>query len=294
MDAFVEPFKARRVYLLLRSRLTSGQFVPGMRLSSEPALAAEHGVSRVTVRRALDQLCSEGLIERRPGAGTFVRDAGLGRPVVVDLTNVFSHLLEMGRETSVRLLSFGYVTPPVTIATALRLKPGERTQRSVRARMADGAPFSYLITHVPERIGLTYSEADLSTRPLLRLLENSGVVAARASQMITATLAEPEVAEALQVEIGSPLLSLTRVVYEETGSGVEHLQALYRPDRYSFHMDLERNGATGQKSWSPVVRPGAETPPPTTRQTDKKTFANKTSLAKKRPPVANTRSKRKG
>jgi GntR family transcriptional regulator len=269
VDAFVEPFKARRVYLLLRSRLTSGQVAPGTRLSSEPALAAEHGVSRVTVRRALDQLCSEGLIERRPGAGTFVRDAGLGRPVVVDLANVFSHLREMGRETSVRLLSFGYVTPPEMIATALRLNPGERTQRSVRARMADGVPFSYLITHVPERIGLTYSEADLGTRPLLRLLENSGIVAASASQTITATLAEPEVADALQVEIGSPLLSPTRTVYEQSGSGVEHLQALYRPDRYSFHMDLERNDATGHRNWSPVVRPSEEMPAPPARKIKK-------------------------
>jgi GntR family transcriptional regulator len=275
VDAFVEPFKARRVYLLLRNRLTNGQFAPGARLSSEPALAAEHGVSRVTVRRALDQLCSEGLIERRPGAGTFVRDAGLGRPVVVDLANVFSHLLEMGRETSVRLLSFSYVTPPDMIATALRLKPGERTQRSVRARMADGVSFSYLITHVPERIGLTYSEADLGTRPLLRLLENSGVIAASASQTITATLAEPEVAEALQVEIGSPLLSLTRTVYEQSGSGVEHLQALYRPDRYSFHMDLERNDATGHRNWSPVVRPSAEMPAPQARKTKRSSLVQK-------------------
>jgi len=283
VDASVEPFKARRIYLLLRSRLTSGQFVPGTRLSSEPTLAVEHGVSRMTVRRALDQLSSEGLIERRPGAGTFVRDAGLARPVVVDLTNVFSHLLEMGRETSVRLLSFGYVTPPAAVATALGLKAGERTQRSIRVRLTDSAPFSYLITHVPERIGLTYSEADLGTTPLLRLLEGSGVVPARASQTITATLAEPDVAEALQLEIGSPLLSLTRIVYEETGSGVEHLQALYRPDRYSFHMDLERNGAAGHRTWSPVTRLPKKAAPAAARKTNKK-----------KPLSSNSRSKRKG
>lgn len=253
MDASVEPFKARRIYLMLRSRLTSGQFAPGARLPSEPVLAADHGVSRVTVRRALDQLSCEGLIERRPGAGTFVRDTALARPIIVDLANVYAHLIEMGRETSVRLLSFGYVTASSAVARALGLRTGERVQRSIRVRLTDGAPFSYLITQVPEGIGLTYSESDLSTTPLLQLLENSGAVVDRASQTIGATLAEPEVAEALQLAMGSPLLSLTRVVYEQGGRGVEHLYALYRPDRYSFHMDLARNGAAHDRPWSPVL-----------------------------------------
>jgi GntR family transcriptional regulator len=252
LDAAVEPFKARRIYLLLRSQLTNGQLAPGLQLPSEPELAAEHGVSRVTVRRALGQLAEEGLIERRPGAGTFARDTGMARPIVVDLANVFFHLLEMGRETSVRLLSFNYVTPPPAIAAALRLPSGERVQRAVRVRLMDGAPFSYLTTHVPERVGLTYSEADLGTTPLLRLLEDTGVVATRASQTISATLAEPDAAKALQLEIGSPLLSLTRVVYDTAGSGVEHLHALYRPDRYSFQMDLERDGAARERRWNPV------------------------------------------
>ena len=70
--AGVEPLKARRLYLLLRDRIVSGEDRPQTRLPSEPMLAERHGVSRVTVRRALDKLAGEGLIERRPGSGTFV------------------------------------------------------------------------------------------------------------------------------------------------------------------------------------------------------------------------------
>ncbi|AOO83921.1 GntR family transcriptional regulator [Bosea vaviloviae] len=252
MDASLEPLKARRIYLLLRERIASGEISPGTRLASEPALALQHGVSRVTIRRALDSLATDGLIDRRVGAGTFVREPEAPRPIVADFSNMLTHLVEMGRRTGVRLLAFSYVQPPEAVAQALALGPGERTQRSVRVRLIDGQPFSYLTTHVPERIGLTYSEADLATVPLLTLLERSGALVERASQAISATLAGPDVAEALGLEIGSPLLSLTRVVLGPDGSGVEYLHALYRPDRYSFQMELHRAGEAGERRWSPV------------------------------------------
>lgn len=252
MDASLEPQKARRLALLLRERIASGEIAPGARLPGEPALALEHGVSRVTVRRALDTLASDGLIDRRVGSGTFVREPDAPRPIVADFSNMLTHLVEMGRRTGVRLLAFAYVQPPEAVAQALGLKAGERSQRSVRVRLIDGQPFSYLTTHVPERIGLTYSEADLAAVPLLTLLERSGTAIERASQTIGATLAGPDVAEALGLEIGSPLLALTRVVFGPDGRGVEHLQALYRPDRYSFQMELHRAGDAGERRWSPV------------------------------------------
>ncbi len=246
----VEPGKARQVYLLLRERIGAGVLPAGLRLPGEAMLATEYGVSRVTVRRALDQLAAEQLIDRRPGSGTFVRGAGDRPAIRANLADVFAHLREMGRQSGVRLVAFGYGAVPAEIGAALGLAPGSRTQRSVRVRLIDGAPFSYLTTHVPEAVGGTYSEADLASTPLLELLERSGVVATQARQTIGATLAGPETAEALDVAVGAPLLSLTRVVHGLDGQGVEHLHALYRPDRFSFQMDLRRTGARGRRSWN--------------------------------------------
>jgi GntR family transcriptional regulator len=252
MDAAVETPKARRIYLLLHDRIGSGTLSDGDRLPGEPALALEFGVSRMTVRRALDRLVHEGMLERRAGVGTFVRDRETIHLVRADLSDVFAHLREMGRRSSVRLISFAYVCPPDSVATALRLQAGGRTQRSERVRLMDGAPFSYLTTHVPERIGATYSEADLATTPLIGLLERSGVIAERATQTLSAALAGPDVAAALGLEFGAALLSLTRVVLDQNGAGVEHLHALYRPDRFSFAMDLLRTGQTDDRRWKPV------------------------------------------
>jgi GntR family transcriptional regulator len=250
--ATVEPFKARRIYLLLRDHILSGALAPGGRLPGEPDLAAAHGVSRVTIRRALEQLAAEALVERRSGVGTFVRGQGVLPPMVVDFADVFSHLKEMGRRTEARLLTFGYVMPPPAITAALSLGPGERAQRAVRVRRVNGLPFSYLTTHVPEWLGHTYSEADLAAVPLLALLERSGVVVARASQSTGACLAGPDVAAALETEIGAPLLSLTRLVQDDSGRPVEHLHALYRPDRFTFQMELQRTGAQDARRWSPL------------------------------------------
>ncbi len=253
MDASVEPSKTRRLYLLLRERIVGGGLPAGARLSSEPELAALHGVSRVTVRRALDGLEREGLIRRQPGAGTFVTGADGAKTIVADFANMLAHLVEMGRRTRARLLAFSYETPTAAVAEALRLAPGARVQRSVRVRYIDDAALSHLVTFVPESIGATYSQDDLASTPLLSLLERSGVRAERASQTIGATLAGPEVADHLEVEVGSPLLSITRTVFDGDDRGVEHLQALYRPDRYAFQMELMRIGRGPERRWSPVA-----------------------------------------
>lgn len=253
MDA-VESSKTHRLYLLLKERILSGALPAGERLPGEPSLAATHGLSRVTVRRALDGLARDGLVTRLPGAGTFVSEPAGRMPVVADLSNMFAHLVAIGRATKVRLLSFGYAVPPPAIAAALKLEPGERTQASLRVRYLDDEPFSYLTTHVPERIGTTYSEGDLANAPLLELLERSGVVADRAEQTISATLAGPEAAAALDVEIGSALIALTRIVRDAEGRGIEHLAALYRPDRHTFRMELIRAGDGADRHWRPTTR----------------------------------------
>jgi GntR family transcriptional regulator len=232
--------------------------VPGHQLPSEPSLAITHNMSRVTIRRALDGLARDGLIHRRAGSGTYVRDHSASPALVGDISNMLQSLFDMGKTTRVKLLAFSYTAPPAHIAEALGLNEGEQTQHSIRVRSIDDAPFSYLSTYVPKRIGQNYSEEELATKPLLSLLERSGVVAVEADQTISATLAGPEVAQALEIEVGSPLIALTRVVRGADGRGVEHLSALYRPDRHQFHMALTRAGEGADRHWLPTERPTSQ------------------------------------
>lgn len=245
-----EPLKTRRIYLLLKDRIVSGGLKRGDKLPSEFALAQEFEVSRITVRQALDLLVSEGLVQKRPGSGTFVLDVKTQvRAVIKDVSNLFSSLMEMGRRTSVALLAFDYLDPAPEVSAALDLDSDERVQRTVRVRSLDGEPFSYLIAQIPERWGRQFSRADLEITPLLALLEASGLRAASARQEISAVLASPDVAAALGVEVGAALLKITRVVRDANDTGFEHLQAFYRPDRFAFQMDLIRVSDSDGIQW---------------------------------------------
>ncbi len=246
--------KAKQVYLVLRDRILSAAFGFGAKLPTENELAEYYGVSRVTIRRALGELARERFIERRRSAGTRVIYRPAPAPVTADISGVLANLADMGRRTAVKLLSFDYVPAAGAVAQVLGAAPDQLLQRSVRVRSVDRVPFSYLTTHVPESVAVTFSKQELASRPLLELLERAGVKVEHARQRISAGLATPEVAAALDVRIGSPLIELVRIVCDQSGRAVEHLHGLYRPDRYAFEMDLVRSGTPGTKTWSPVAR----------------------------------------
>ena len=249
--------KARRVYLLLRDEMSNGTYGPGAALPGEQKLAEHYGVSRVTIRRALEALERDGLILRRAGSGTVVREQDQAEGQVAgDFATLMPQLVEMGRDTTARLLSFSYGPAPQVVSQAMALPEGARVQAATRVRLIDGTPFSHLTTYVPEAIAANYTEADLATTPLFRLLERSGVRVAGARQSVSASLAAPDVAEALGVAVGSALLSIRRVVSDTDGRGVEYLSALYRPDMFKLEMTLDRVGAEGNRHWAPVVDRG--------------------------------------
>ncbi len=248
----LDPSKSRTVFLLLRDAILSGSLAAGERLPSELKLTQEFGVSRVTVRRALAELQRLGLIRRRAGSGTVVAERKPAQPINVDFANLLSHLEEMGRTTSVRVLEFGYQMPTPDVLLALRLAEGVEVQRSVRVRRIDDEPFSYLVTWVPGPIGRHYTAEELGELPLLSLFGRAGIKVDSAVQTISATLATPAVAEALGVAVGDALTSLTRTIFAPDGGGVEHLSALYRPDRYRFAMELTRIGSVAEMVWAPA------------------------------------------
>ncbi|WP_112323534.1 GntR family transcriptional regulator [Oceanibium sediminis] len=248
--------KSRRVYLLLLDEISNGTYPEGALLPGEQRLAQMYSVSRVTVRRALDALARDGRIEKRTGAGSVVLPARRDTGVTADLTTLIPQLEEMHRRTTARLLSFSYGPAPGPVAQALGLEPGAEVQMAQRVRLLDGGPFSHLTTHVPADLASRYSESDLATTPLFRLLERGGVTVAGARQWVSATLATPEVARSLDISEGSALISLIRVVRDAEGRAIEHLAALYRPDLYRFEMSLARVGAEDARHWSPVI--GAE------------------------------------
>ena len=241
-----------QIYVYLRDRIYDGTYACDAFLPGEQELVRLFGVSRITARRALDELAAAGLVVRERGRGTRVSYLAPSPPVRSSVEGLLENLLAMGLKTEVRLLEFDYVPATEEVAIALQCEPGDPVQRAVRVRLLEGEPFSYLVTHVPAEIGRGYGREDLAVTPLLALLERGGVKVGRAEQTLTATLATPEVVPLLEVDAGGPLLKVTRTVYDQGGAPVEHIVALYRPDRYQYRMVLERVEGETHNTWSPA------------------------------------------
>lgn len=258
-NAIPEGGKARRVYLLLLDEIARGTFRNGSILPGEQQLAKTHGVSRVTIRRALSALADDGLIERKAGCGTIVRSQfDQAAPLMADIASLMPQLLEMGRKSTAKLLSLSYGTPPEAVAKDMQLAPDAQVQIATRLRLVSDTPFSHLTTYVPELVARNFDGKDLATTPLLELLERSGVQIKGARQSVSATLASPATASALCISFGSPLLSINRVMTDMSGRCVEYLSALYRPDLFQLDMELSRVNGQGAWHWEPRMGPNSK------------------------------------
>ena len=242
--------KHHQVYMVLKQLIRDGVYTSEKSLPNEIALAEQFKVSRITVRKAMERLEREGTVERTRGRGTFVKQETGDSPLNASLSGSIENLIAMGLKTKVRVVDFTYVPANLEIAGALEITPGTLVQKVVRVRSHQGVPFSHLTTYVPEDLGRSYNEEDMTTLPLLMLLERGGAKIGQATQTITARLAVPDVASLLEIEPGEALLSIKRLVRDVEGRPVECITGLYRPDTYEHHMSFNRNSTGAGTIWN--------------------------------------------
>ncbi len=255
MDANLPLPKYHQIYLVLREQLREGRFDDG--LPGELALMGQFGVARVTVRRALSQLAEEGLIQREPGRGTrpvpasdsATQSMAAAKGQQAQLTGLLENLVTMGLSTTVQVLSVERMRAPADVATALQLHAGAVVQKAERVRSTPAGPLSHITPWVPDAISAGFGERELAQKPILVLLEQSGVKVGRAEQTISARLADVALAQHLDVSVGSALLAVRRLIYDEDDRPVQWLHGLYRPDRYEYQMQLSRVGSIDAEVW---------------------------------------------
>lgn len=230
---------------VLREKIISGNFEPGDRIPTELELIEEYGVSRITVRQALQALAEEGLIERKQGRGTVVAARKSRKRKfsgIIHLTGSLDELIKMGMDTPVKVLEMNRVEADQHEAELLELKPGTPIYRLKRLRMNDGKPFGLIVNYLPEEIGAAMTMAELSSGALLHTMETKlGLRLDNAIQQIHAELADPYVAKLLDVRVGTALLSIERTVYTDQKRPVEYVHTLYRSDLYGYSVKLVRD-----------------------------------------------------
>lgn len=241
-----------QVYTVLRQRVHDGEWPLDRPMPTEEAFAVAFGVSRVTIRKALNMLDEEKLILRQQGRGTFAL-APPRRPDLANFGGLLENIVDFERSTKVRVLSFGKVGLPDDAARLLECAPGSRALRIVRVRSDSQTPFSHTTCYVPEPEADLLSEESLGNRTVSHALEAAGVVTLAAEQRLSATVAGHEIADLLRIDVGAPLISMTRVMRDANRRPVEVIHALYRADKYEYRVNLSRDSGGDAPRWTVKV-----------------------------------------
>ncbi|HEX4262467.1 MAG TPA: GntR family transcriptional regulator [Acetobacteraceae bacterium] len=229
-----------RVFLQLRERILLGAWPAERPMPGEHDLAAQFSVSRITIRRALQRLEQQKLVSRRQGVGTFALSPAPKR--TLRLHGLLEAAVATGSGTELRLLGTSRIGATEEAAELLELPPGTPVREVRRLRAVDGTPYAYLVSWVPEDIGSRLPDEALQNQGMFAMLQAAGVAQVRAEQVISAKLAEEPGAGALRVPAGSALLWVRRRVRDAEGRAVHGLDALYRPELYECHIEMERRG----------------------------------------------------
>ena len=220
----------RAIAAELRQRIEGGELAAGALLPSESELSAAYGVSRVTVRKALELLRDEGLIDARQGFGWFVASDPL-RQSLGRLGTIEAQLTALGVESERRVVGFRFVAAPARVRRLL----GETVLEVRRVNLADGQPFARVTVWCREDVGARLSRADVETSPFYELVD---VPIGGATQTIGAAAAGPDDAELLAVPVGSPVLRCERVTRDVDERPVLVSEHVFPGHRTEFVVEL--------------------------------------------------------
>lgn len=228
-----------RLYELLSAALQDGTLAPGSALPSEPELCAQHGISRTTVRRALDRLEREGRIVRRRGSGTYARLQRAAPRLCLELHALPETLAAIESRTTTTTLRF----TPAPVPAALRgiaAEIGATAYLLERLRCSQGEPLSLTATYLPEPVGRRLRRRIPSRASVMTIVDGLGPPIAAVSCSVAAIPADADAARALEVPLGSPLLRIRAALTDDAGSVRAVLESLCRSDRLQLKV-LEKS-----------------------------------------------------
>ncbi|HEY0247899.1 MAG TPA: GntR family transcriptional regulator [Gryllotalpicola sp.] len=210
---------------------------PGEQIAPERELMVRYDVARETLRRALDELAAEGVIERRAGVGTFV-----SRPKLTQAVRVRSFTQDMAERhmsSASRIIRHSVAVAGAVLGQALRISPGDRVLSIERLRLADGEPMALESLSIPAALVPDLDIVSLRSRSLYETLASDyGISIEGGTQTIEATVADEEESRLLRVPLLSPALLIERVTWDQNERRIEFVRSRYRGDRYKFQVDL--------------------------------------------------------
>ena len=175
-----------QVYVTLRTWVRDGTYRPGDQIPTEPELCRMFDVSRITVRKAIDDLAREGWLVRQQGKGTFVQLSSARPAASLDLDEARSQVADLAAATEVRGVTMAELLPDEETRAALDLPVDAKVQRASHVRVLRGVPLGLITTFVPLEVAARVSQLETPQQPMFELLGKAGIEVARAEQIETA------------------------------------------------------------------------------------------------------------
>jgi GntR family transcriptional regulator len=210
----------------------------GTAIPSERQLSADLGVSRLTLRAALDDLAREGYLSRRRGSGTYVQQPKISQELT--MTSFSEDMRRRGMTPGSRTLSMETQLAGARLGRVLNLSPSEEIRVIKRLRLADGETMAIETLHLPQRLVPGLEAKDLSGSFYELYRDRYGIVIASGTQAIEPTVTNEEESKALGVPLQSPAFLFERTSRDQDGRTVEFVQSVYRGDRYRIVTELSR------------------------------------------------------
>lgn len=230
-----------QLYKLLKNGILDGTFINGAQLPTEGQLSEEFGISRITSKRAMDELAREGLVERQRGRGTHVTHESTASPMHAPMVGLLQEIESIGQTSTATTLQCRMARPPRKIRQLLGLADDEKILQLRRVRQHDNIRFGYYNSWT-RTVALPSDPNVFTHTPRMSYFRSKGFKVSFIKQSLTACAANADAARALGVERGTALLSLTRLSFQNhhaQGYPVDYLQVLYHPERFEYRIDME-------------------------------------------------------
>jgi len=240
-----------QVYLTLRDWIHNGNYQTGSQLPTESELCETFGVSRITVRKAVDLLVTDKLIRREQGRGTFVTRNQATPPLTGDMGQVLKRLDSLAQRSEALNVEINTIVADTETCVDLQIDDGTEVTCMSLVRVLQGKVIGRSRTYFPTDLDVSRDAVDVNSLSIVSVLESKGIQVLSADQLIGATLADIHDAKVLGCPVGTPLVRIRLIVFDETYRPVERHDAVYLADFYQHRIHLVREPSeVGGFKWS--------------------------------------------
>jgi GntR family transcriptional regulator len=227
----------QQIFDVLRDEILAGTYDHDRALPSEKQLEERFRVSRITIRRAIDELARGGLVDRAKGRATRVTE----RPAAIfaDVDDELANMLAVISNLKIKVINFRWIPADAFVAERLRMETGEKLLWITRLRSGDSGPVMHSSLHLPRWAGEGFTREDLAQGQIVTLLRQRGVDLASAEQTLSAAPCPDGIAARLNLEPGAPIFFIRRVIYDSQGRPAMFTDVSFRWDCFTYHMNLE-------------------------------------------------------